>query len=251
MFDPVGTVDQAAGEAAETLTAYAASRDPEARAQLVAHYQGFAYALAGRFSTRQEAPDELRQAALIGLLHAIDRFEPDRGVKFTTFAWSTIMGELKRHFRDRTWGVRVPRRVQEAYLATAEATDDLTHQLGRAPTIAELSANTGLPNEDVIEALEARGAHRVTSIDAPVGEDGEATRQLGDVDDGYDHVERSEMLDRLLSRLPHREREIVRLRFVDELTQAEIADRVGVSQMHVSRLLTQSLDKLRNWAVAS
>jgi RNA polymerase sigma-B factor len=227
---------------------YRDTRDLAVRERLVGAHLGLAASLASRFSTRNESPDDLHQAALLGLVHAIDRFDPDRGVQFTTFAWATISGELKRHFRDRTWGVRVPRRLQELYLNTAEATDSLTHDLGRSPTVPEVAERLGCTNEDVIEALEARAAYRLGSIDAPMGEDDEGGMQLPESESGYGRVEQRAVLDDLIGRLPARERQIIHLRFNEELTQAEIAERVGVSQMHVSRLLSGSLQKLRCWA---
>jgi RNA polymerase sigma-B factor len=237
-------------EADRLFREFFVSRDPVLRERLVNAHLGLAATLASRFASRQEAQDDLHQAALLGLLHAIDRFDPTRGVQFTTFAWATISGELKRHFRDRTWGVRVPRRVQELYLVTAEAMDALTNSLGRSPTIAEVAERIGASEEDVVEALEARTAYRLASIDTPVGDDEGATSgmQLGDVDAGFGVVEERTVLSELINRLPSREREIIHLRFNEELTQAEIADRVGVSQMHVSRLLSGSLAKLRLWA---
>ena len=142
------------------LAEFSRTRDPALRARLLEAHQGLACSLATRFATRHESPDDLNQAALLGLLHAIDRFDPERGVRFTTFAWATVLGELKRHFRDRTWGVRVPRRLQELYLSTAEGVDELTHRLGRSPTIAEIAEQTGISEEDVVHALE--GADRLS-----------------------------------------------------------------------------------------
>ncbi|HEX7166061.1 MAG TPA: SigB/SigF/SigG family RNA polymerase sigma factor [Acidimicrobiales bacterium] len=244
-----GTVRLPAAEADRLFREYQATRDPSIRERLVGAHLGLAASLASRFSTRNESPEDLHQAALLGLVHAIDRFDPERGVQFTTFAWATISGELKRHFRDRTWGVRVPRRLQELYLNTAEATDSLTHRLGRSPTVAEVADRLGVTHEDVLEALEARAAYRLSSIDAPVGdEDGDAGMQLPAGESGYGRVEERAVLASLVNRLPPRERQIIHLRFNEELTQAEIADRVGVSQMHVSRLLSASLQKLRVWA---
>lgn len=225
------------------------TRDPEIRERLVRAHLGLAASLAARFSSRQEAADDLHQAALLGLLHAIDRFDPTRNIQFTTFAWATISGELKRHFRDRTWGMRVPRRVQELYLVTAEATDTLTNTLGRSPTVAELATHLGIGDEDVIEALEARSAYRIASIDAPIGsESDDGARQIGGDERGYGVVEQRSQISDLTSRLEPRERQIIHLRFNEELTQAEIAERIGVSQMHVSRLLSVSLAKLRGLA---
>jgi RNA polymerase sigma-B factor len=236
-------------EADALFREYFVTRDAALRERLVNAHLGLATTLASRFASRQEAHDDLHQAALLGLLHAVDRFDPTKGVQFTTFAWATITGELKRHFRDRTWGLRVPRRVQELYLVTAEAMDALTNSLGRSPTVAELADRIGASEEDVLEALEARSAYRLASIDTPVSGDGDdTTMQLGDDDPAYGVVEQRSILADLVNRLPAREREIIHLRFNEELTQAEIAARVGVSQMHVSRLLSNSLGKLRVWA---
>jgi RNA polymerase sigma-B factor len=206
-----------------------------------------ATALASRFARNGEAPDDVRQASLLGLLHAIDRFDPGRGVKFSTFAWVTIMGELKRHFRDRTWAVRVPRALQERYLVALEAVDGLTVELGHSPTIAQVATRTGMTEEDVLEAMEVKGAYRMTSLDAPVPED-PAGIQIADETDDLSRVEDRRVLSPLLGRLPARDRDIVRLRFMDELSQSEIARRVGLSQMHVSRRLARSLALLREWA---
>lgn len=242
-----GRLSQA--EATRLFREYRRTGDPAIRERLVAAHFGLAASLASRFSSRNESPEDLHQAALLGLVHAIDRFDPDRGVQFTTFAWATISGELKRHFRDRTWGVRVPRRLQELYLNTSEATDSLTHDLGRSPTVAEVAERVGCSEEDVLEALEARAAYRLGSIDAPIGDDdNDGGMQLPESEQGYGQVEQRVVLADLVNRLPVRERQIIHLRFNEELTQAEIADRVGVSQMHVSRLLSGSLQKLRVWA---
>ncbi|HVF32317.1 MAG TPA: SigB/SigF/SigG family RNA polymerase sigma factor [Acidimicrobiales bacterium] len=236
-------------EADRLFREFFVTRDPQLRERLVNAHLGLAGSLASRFGSRQEAHDDLHQAALLGLLHAIDRFDPTRGVQFTTFAWATISGELKRHFRDRTWGVRVPRRVQELYLTTAEAMDALTNSLGRSPTVAEVAERIGTSEEEVVEALEARSAYRLASIDTPVGGDDDSSSgagmQLGGADPGYGVIEQRSVLSMLVNKLPEREREIIHLRFNEELTQAEIAERVGVSQMHVSRLLSTSLAKLR------
>lgn len=239
-----------AAEVEKLFREFFETRDPALRERLVAAHSGLAASLASRFASRTESADDLHQAALLGLVHAVDRFDPTRGVQFTTFAWATISGELKRHFRDRTWGLRVPRRVQELYLATAEAMDVLTNSLGRSPTLAEVADRVGVTIEDVVEALEARMSYRLASIDAPSGPDdaGGDGRQIGLDEPEYGRVEERAVLDGLLNRLPPREREIIRLRFQDELTQVEIAQRVGVSQMHVSRLLAASLARLRQWA---
>ena len=235
-------------ELTEAFAEFARTHDPALRSRLVEAHQGFAYALASRFSARHEASEDLNQAALVGLLHAVDRFDPTRGIQFSTFAWPTIMGEIKRHFRDRTWAVRVPRRLQEIFLATSEAVDELTQDHGRSPSVAEIAERTGLEETEVIEAIEARRAYRLTSLDAPVGDDGESTLQLAGHEPGFGRLEQTDLVGGLVARLTPRDREIVRLRFVEERTQAEIARRLGVSPMQVSRLLAQILHQLRIWA---
>lgn len=224
---------------------FARTKDPVLRSRLVEAHQGFAYALAGRFSARHESSDDLNQAALLGLLHAVDRFDPTRGVQFSTFAWPTIMGELKRHFRDRTWVVRVPRRLQEIFLLTSEAVDELTQDYGRAPTVAEIAERTGLTPDEVAEARAARRAYRLSSLDAPIGEENDTGMQLASLDTDFARLEQSELIDRLVCKLSPRDQTIVRLRFVEEWTQAEIAASLGVSPMQVSRLLSQIVQQLR------
>jgi RNA polymerase sigma-B factor len=228
--------------------AYHETRDREIRDRLVDHYQGFAAALASRFARHREPHDDLQQAALIGLLNALDRYDPTRGVEFTTFAWQTMLGELKRHFRDRTWAVRVPRALQERYLDAVAVLDELTVELGRSPSMAQIADRMGLTPEEVVEALEVRGASHLASLDAPRGGDDERTVSLADEGNAFDPVEQRTELSPLLARLPHREQEIIRLRFCNDLTQSQIAERLGISQMHVSRLLSQSLAQLRDWA---
>ena len=226
---------------------YHRTGDAQLRAALVEAHAPLAHSLAARFAGRGEALDDLVQAAMLGLLHAIDRFDPDRGLSFTTFAWSTITGELKRHFRDRTWGLHVPRVLQERYLQVVGAVDELRHERRRSPTIAEVAERVGLREEDVIEAMDAGGAHRLASLDAPTPDGRTAGAGLGRDDEGIHRVEGRELLAALLPRLSERDRLILRLRFADGLSQAEIGERIGLSQMQVSRLLAQSLARLRSW----
>lgn len=235
-----------AGALREKFAQFFATRDQTLRSELAEAYLPLAAALAARFAGRSEL-DDLEQAANLALVKAIDRFDPGRGNEFTTFAWATISGELKRHLRDRSWSMRVPRRLQEHFLVTARALDDLHQKLGRPPTVQELSATTGLPEEDTIHALEVRSMHRLPSLDAPSAADAEAW-EPGEPDDSFEHAEDRDLLARLLVRLPARERELLRLRFDEQLTQSEIALRLGVSQMHVSRLLTATLRRLRELA---
>jgi RNA polymerase sigma-B factor len=225
--------------------------DRVSRDELVERYLPLARHLARRYKRGAEIED-LYQVAAFALVKAVDRFDPDRGIAFSSFAVPTIAGELKRYFRDLGWVVRVPRDVQELKLRLDRMVETLTGELGRAPTPGELADRTGASVEDVIEALGAASAHYPDSLDRPVGEDGEDSigLLLGDEERGYDHVENVALVDGLLSTLPEREREILRLRFEDELTQAEIGRRLGISQMHVSRLIRQSIAKLQRATVS-
>ena len=222
-----------------------ATRDARLQAELVEAYRPMAAALASRYGHHHEPQDDLTQAALVGLLHALDRFEPDRGVEFTTFAWATISGELKRHYRDQTWGVRVPRSLKELFRAASQATDELTVELGRSPTIAEIAYRAGATEEDVIQALEVRGAYLPMSLDAPAADDRGTI--LPEDDHGYSAIDEHELLSPLVARLPARQRQILHLRFVEEMTQSQIGQALDISQMHVCRLLADSLATLRQW----
>ena len=225
--------------------------DRVSRDELIERYLPLARHLARRYKRGAELED-LYQVAAFALVKAVDRFDPDRGIAFSSFAVPTIAGELKRYFRDLGWVVRVPRDVQELKLRLDRMVETLTGELGRAPTPGELADRTGASVEDVIEALGAASAHYPDSLDRPVGEDGEDSigLLLGDEERGYDHVENVELIDGLLGTLPEREREILRLRFEDELTQAEIGRRLGISQMHVSRLIRQSIAKLQRASIS-
>ena len=206
---------------------------------------GLAHQLARRFVSRGETYDDLVQVASLALVKSVDRFDPDRGVEFSSFATRTVVGELKRHFRDRGWAIRAPRRIQELYLEIGPAIESLSHDLGRPPTITEMAESIGVTEEAVLEALEAGKSYNLTSIDAQDRKEGTILDRLGDVDAGFDGAEDRLALAISLADLSERQRTILNLRFVDGLTQTEIADRVGVSQMHVSRLLADSLAALR------
>ena len=181
----------------------------------------------------------------MALVKSVDRFEPDRGVEFSTFATRTIIGELKRHFRDKGWAIRAPRRIQELYLAVRPAVETLTQELGRPPTVVEIAQSIGASEESVLEAMEASQRYRTASIDAPDRQDSSMALRLGQVDSGYAGTDDRMLLALSMADLPEREQTIIRLRFVDGLTQSEIAAQVGLSQMHVSRLLAASLGQLR------
>ena len=231
---------------------YATTRDPAARAELVASYDGFARSLALRYRHR-EPIDDLHQVARLALLHAVDRFDPALGRPFPLFARMTIDGELKRHLRDKTWAVRVPRSLQEDYLNVMRAVDDLTAQQSDSPSIGELADRCGLSVDRVIEAMDVRLSRQVVSFDLPAGgrEGDGAGLEFGRPDAGFEQLENRELLGTLLSRLPERDRRILEMRFIGEMTQAEIAAEIGVSQMCVSRVLARTLGKLRLWARAA
>ncbi|MCL2393702.1 MAG: SigB/SigF/SigG family RNA polymerase sigma factor [Acidimicrobiaceae bacterium] len=232
---------------------YAATRDQALRDELVAAHLGLAEYLARRFANRGESLDDLVQVASYGLLKAVDRFDPDRGVEFSTYATHTIVGEIKRHFRDRAWAVRAPRRMQELYLRLGKVVGTLGQELGRSPTIAELANDLAVSEEEVLEALEAGAAYRFSSLDAPSANDDDtqnlATR-LGEEDPRFADADDRATLFPLLAQLPPREQKIIHLRFFEGLTQSEIATSLGISQMHVSRLLARSVAELRALARA-
>ena len=233
----------------QLLASYAESREEDLRAVLVERYLPLARSIARRYARGAEPLDDLVQVASLGLLKALDRFDPARGVAFSSFAVPTIAGELRRHFRDRGWAVRPPRDLQERALAVERTSEELTNRLGRSPTVRELGQALELCDEDVLEAMEAATAYEATSLDAPrPGDDNDDGWSWGDSvaveEHGYDLVEIGETLRGTLEALPDRERMILRLRFQHDMTQAEIAERGGVSQMHVSRLLRRSLDRL-------
>ncbi len=224
---------------------FAETKQPRLRDELVEAHLDLARQLARRFSNRGETYDDLAQVASIALIKSVDRFDPERGVEFSTFATRTIIGELKRHFRDRGWAIRAPRRIQELYLELGHVTESMTHDLGRPPTVSEMARETGVTEDAVLEALEAGQSYRTSSIDAPDRQETTMGSRLGEVDAGFSGTEDRLLLAVSLAKLPDRERTILQLRFVNGLTQSQIAARIGISQMHVSRLLAASLTKLR------
>jgi RNA polymerase sigma-B factor len=244
--------DEQRAELRRMLAEFAETRNPTLRDRLVEAHLGLAEYLARRFSNRGEPLDDLVQFASVGLIKAVDRFDPAREVEFSTYATHTIVGELKRHFRDKGWAVRAPRRMQELYLRLGNVISVLSQELGRSPTVPELATEAGVSEEEVLEALEAGQAYRSMSIDAPGsagtggGEDGDSlATHLGGDDPEMAEAERRAELSPLLAQLPEREQTIIYMRFFEGLTQSEIATRLGISQMHVSRLLGRSLEQLR------
>lgn len=229
---------------------YAETRDLAQRDALVAAHMGLAEHLARRLANRGEPVDDLIQVASLALLKAVERFDPARGLEFSTFATPTIVGELKRHFRDKGWAVRVPRRIQELHLRMGSVIGELTQREGRSPTVGEIAQATSASEEDVLEAIEAGHAYRLASLDAPGGngDDNPLAARLGADDPRMVESEHRATLSPLLARLADRERLIVHLRFFEGKTQSEIAAALGLSQMHVSRLLARSLAELREAA---
>jgi RNA polymerase sigma-B factor len=238
-----------AREDRELFLRYLKDGEPQARAVLVERFLPLARQLARRYQRAEEPLDDLIQVASIGLIKAIDRFDPEREVAFSSYAVPTILGELKRHFRDKTWSVRVPRDLQELALRVDRKMADLSRELHRAPTVAELAQACECNEEQVLEALEASSAYRATSIDAPRSSEDEGgdtlADQMGTSESGFGLAEDRATLSRLLGTVTAREREVLRLRFEEDLTQAEIGERIGVSQMQVSRIIRQSLRRLR------
>lgn len=221
------------------------ARERAHRDELVTSHLGLAHQLARRFLNRGETHDDLVQVASLALVKAAERFDPERGVMFSTFAAASIIGELKRHFRDRGWAVRAPRRLQELLLEIGSNAERLGQELGRAPTVAELAMAIGATEDGVLEALEAGQSYRTSSLDARDGEGQSMAEALGSEDSEFTRVENHSALAHAMETLSPRDRSIVQLRFVDGLSQSEIAGRMGVSQMQVSRLLAASLRQLR------
>jgi RNA polymerase sigma-B factor len=223
-------------------------RRTRVRDELVEMHLPLVEYLARRFRNRGEPLDDLVQVATIGLIKSVDRFDLERGVEFSTYATPTIVGEIKRHFRDKGWAIRVPRRLQELKLLLTKATSDLSQKNGRSPTVAELAKHLEMSEEDVLEGLESANAYSAVSLDAPDGTDDDSpsvSDSLGIEDDALEGVEYRESLKPLLERLPPREKKILLLRFFGNMTQSQIAAELGISQMHVSRLLARTLAQLR------
>jgi RNA polymerase sigma-B factor len=222
--------------------------DPHARDELIARYMPLARSLALRYRRASEPLDDLVQVASVGLVKAVDRWDAERGLAFSSYAVPTILGELRRYFRDATWDVRPARDLQELCLAVEDARETLWGQLGRSPTVGDLAERLGRGEEEIVEALHASEGRSLRSLDAPVHDEEEGSASAGDLighdDDEYSRVEAGVTIERLSAVLDERAREILRLRFREDLLQSEIADRVGCSQMHVSRIIRSSLERL-------
>ena len=234
----------------ELFREYASTKRRSTRNQLVERHMGLAAHIANRFRRSGGLDDDLRQVAMVGLVKAVDRFDPEYGATFSAFAGRTIEGELKRHFRDRSWTVRVPRGAKELHLLVRRAGEELAQASGRSPTVDEIALHLRIEREDVLRGLSATAAYNVGTLDGGGSDDesdiaGDRQRALASEETGYVASENSELVGRLLDQLPEREREIVRLRFFERRSQSEIAEIVGISQMHVSRLLRRSFEQMR------
>jgi RNA polymerase sigma-B factor len=240
----------------QLLARYHRRGDLAAREELVKRFLPFARELALRYSYTNEPFDDLFQVASLGLIKALDRFEPERGTKFTSYAAPTILGELKRHFRDKGWALHVPRGLQERALAVNREREALSKRLGRSPKVREVALAVGCSVEQVLEASEAAASYEALSLDAPAAEDGDGAEPatlvdlLGHEDAAYRLVESRDAIAGIWGALPQLERKVVELRFVHDLTQREIGERIGYSQMHVSRLLRRALARIDQAAAA-
>jgi RNA polymerase sigma-B factor len=237
------------------LVRYHEEGDLDARDELCERFLPLARDLALRYTYTDEPFEDLLQVASLGLIKAIDRFEPGRGTKFTSYAAPTMLGELKRHFRDKGWSLHVPRDLQERALAVSRATEELSKELGRSPKVREVAAELGCSVEQVLEAQEAAASYEASSLDAPSARDDDDSASLVDLlgreDDAYELVEDRDAIATTWAALPEVERKVLELRFMHDLTQREIGERIGYSQMHVSRLLRRALNRLERAAAAS
>ena len=236
----------------EEFRTYKRTGDRRIRDELIEQHIGLARHCARRFADRGEPLDDLSQVAMVGLMKAVERYDPEAGTPFAGYAVPTILGELRRYFRDATWAVHVPRKAKDLHVRLSPTVEALQHRLGRSPTPAELAEELGVGIDDVLEASEASAAYRPHTLDGPGGEQGGAlAERLASPQAGHEAVDAKVLLAQIMEGLPDRERTILELRFVDELSQAEIAQRVGISQMHVSRLLRRTLATLKEMLVAS
>lgn len=245
---PLGAGEQLAGER-ELWERFARDHEPAVREELVRRNMAFAKRLALRYRGASESFDDLLQVANLGLINAVDRFDPERGIPFTAFASPTILGELKRHFRDRVWTVRVPRGLHDRMAEVDKAVTELTKKLQRSPSVGEIAERLGLEQTDVLEVMEANHNRRPLSLDRPAGaedsDEAPPSEWVGEEDERFELVEGRIALEAALPYLEERERVVLRLRFVEDMTQSQIAERIGHSQMHVSRILRRALARIR------
>lgn len=234
----------------ELFAEYQRTQEPEVREKLILAHMNLVRYLARKFANRGEPLEDLIQVGTIGLINAIDRFDPDRGIRFATYATPTIVGEIRRYFRDRGWSMKVPRRLQELSLAATKATDELTQELNRSPTMKEVADRLEVSEDEALEAIELGELYQLPSLDSARGEESDDSRAVladyvGEADTELERFERRARLADALKALPPRERQIIQLRFFRNLSQTEVARRMRISQMHVSRLQHRALDRMR------
>lgn len=246
-----GSVSERTEDDAESLFAkYAQTKDPRARERLVGMHQNLVRFLAGKFMNRGEPIEDLVQVGTIGLINAIDRFDPDRGTKFSTYATPTIVGEIRRHFRDKAWSLKVPRRLQELNLAANKAAEGLSQKLGRSPTVQEIARTVNASEEETLEAIELGNAYDTVSLDSKLTYEGESSplslaEFVGNTDGSLDSLEKYGDLNQAMDCLDQREKSIIYLRFFRDMSQTEVAKKLNISQMHVSRLQQKALRRLK------
>lgn len=238
-------------QADELFREYGKSRDLAARDRLVNTHQNLVHFLAGKFANRGIPLEDLIQVGMIGLIHAVDRFDPDRGIQFSTYATPTIVGEIRRYFRDKAWSMKVPRRLQELNMAVTRGADELTSRTGRRPTVHELAEHIGASEEDTLAAMELGNAYDTVSLDTPIQTEGDSmplnlAEFVGAPDEAIASIENNSDLRQALDALEPRERAIIYYRFFRDLSQTEVAKRLNISQMHVSRLQQKALAKLKD-----
>lgn len=245
-----GLADWTEEDAESLFSQYAATKNPRIRDRLVLMHQNLVRFLAGKFMNRGEPIEDLVQVGTIGLINAIDRFDPGRGTKFSTYATPTIVGEIRRHFRDKAWSLKVPRRLQELNLAANKAAEGLSQKLGRAPTIQEIAQSVGASEEETLEAIELGNAYDTVSLDSKLAYESESAplslaEFVGDTDGSLDSLEKYGDLNQAMDCLDTRERSIIYLRFFRDMSQTEVAKKLNISQMHVSRLQQKALRRLK------
>ncbi|MBI2843469.1 MAG: SigB/SigF/SigG family RNA polymerase sigma factor [Armatimonadetes bacterium] len=241
-------------ETEDLFRRYTKTRDPKIRDQLVMMHQNLVRFLAGKFANRGEALEDLVQVGVIGLINAVDRFDPERGTKFSTYATPTIVGEIRRHFRDKAWSLKVPRRLQELNLAANKAAERLSQKLGRPPTIRDIATEVGASEEETLEAIELGNAYDTVSLDSKLAHEGESApltlaEFVGDFDGSLQNIDTYGDLKQAMECLEPREKAIIYYRFFKDMSQTEVAKRLNISQMHVSRLQQKALKRLRELLV--
>lgn len=244
------SADATPKETADLFKDYARTHDPSIRDRLILGHQNLVHYLAGKFANRGIPLEDLAQVGMIGLINAVDRFDPERGLQFSTYATPTILGEIRRHFRDKGWNLKVPRRLQELNMAAAKASEKLSVELGRSPTIQEVASKVGASEEETLEAIEMGNAYDTVPLDAPMQTQGESapltlSEFLGQEDASLQRIEFFGDLRQAIDSLEPREKAIIYYRFFKDLSQTQVAERLNISQMHVSRLQHKAMKKLK------